>query len=403
MALEDKIEDLSKRVGKAINLLIPDNWYQRSDLFLPQQTSVQIYRTSVMINSKVYKNTSATSLSLNTGSNWDNSSYATAASRAGKDVYIYACAPSGTSMEPIFKLSCNSTTPTGYTATNSRKIGGFHCLCAAVGTISGHTLTGYAQGDVLPASIWDLRHHAVCGSEGMVFVNGVWVDIYLAGWDGTKLVSQYGATVADGSNGASAADADGGFSGESFAEYATYVGKSLIDRQTFMAAAEGSNQKTTVSGSADPVTTGGHVDTNGVRMISNYGCEDCCGAYWQYTCELADSGAIWYDALNSNAVLQTADVFYTSAKQINNRIGFREESVWEQSRSKLNTMPSAYGNASKGSGRGAAYSTLLRRRLVGADWASGIRCGTRSIKSDDLSSRRKGSSGARLMAKHYAG
>ena len=70
----------------------------------------------------------------------------------GKDYCVYLCddgSPSGT----LF-ISLNATAPAGYTAGNSRKIGGFHTLCVSAGAISGHALTGYTANQVLPWSVW---------------------------------------------------------------------------------------------------------------------------------------------------------------------------------------------------------------------------------------------------------
>ncbi|WP_428565099.1 MAG: hypothetical protein ACP59X_03485 [Solidesulfovibrio sp. DCME] len=117
--------------------------------------------------------------------------------RAGKDFYLYAIeSASGASI----LVSPRSTYPTGYTEATSRKIGGFHCLCTDVGVISGHPLSGYVAGDILPASVWDLKHRPVCAPEGMVYVAGInrWVDIYLASVSGGKLVSVNGGAIADG-------------------------------------------------------------------------------------------------------------------------------------------------------------------------------------------------------------
>ena len=50
----------------------------------------------------------------------------------------------------------------------------------------------------------------------------------------------------------------------------------------FQLIAAGSNEETNIVDSADPVTTGGHSDTAGRRMISNIGCEDCAGAMRQW-------------------------------------------------------------------------------------------------------------------------
>jgi hypothetical protein len=60
------------------------------------------------------------------------------------------------------------------------------------------------------------------------------------------------------------------------------VKKQLLRDSQFQTIAAGSNERTNISGTADPVTTGGHSDTSSRRMISNIGCEDCCGAIWQW-------------------------------------------------------------------------------------------------------------------------
>ena len=189
----------------------------------------------------------------------------------GVDYYIYACIPtSGTT--PVFKISKNSTYPAGYTADNSRKIGGFHTLCADVGTIEGHALSGYVAKDILPASVWDLKHRPKSSPEGMVWSEkaGIWVDIYLASGTGANTASVYGGTISDSRNWMDFVDDFGA------------VGKQLLSDQEFQIIAANSNEETNIAGSADPVTTGGHSDTAGRRMISDIGCEDCAGAMWQW-------------------------------------------------------------------------------------------------------------------------
>jgi hypothetical protein len=248
------------------------NFYERSELFTPNRTTITTpTKMMVNINNKGYIGTSVT-LNLNSTASWDSSStsYAAAGTRAGKDVYIYVCEQDGD--VPKIVLSANSTVPAGYTAATSRKIGGFHCLCLSVGTISGHQLSGYNTGDILPLSVWDLKHRPKSDPEGMVYVAGIgrWYDIYLASWDGSKLVSKYGGVVADGASSPN-------WHGEKFAEYIGLVGKQLMFRDEFQVVAKGSNECTNISGSRDYGTTGGHVDTNNQRMISHYGLEDCCG------------------------------------------------------------------------------------------------------------------------------
>lgn len=230
-------------------------------------------KLSADVNGIVYFIETQSDIDLSVEANWDTVAvdYRVAATRAGKDFYIYACVP-GSGDAPTIKLSVNSTVPTGYTSSNSRKIGGFHCLCVAVGTIGGHTLTDFVAGDVLPASIWDLRHRAVCENEGMVFdeKSQIWVDIYLASGTGGSTASVNGGTISDTRDWMDFVD-DGGA-----------IGKRMLTDIEFQLIATGSNEETNITGSSDPGTTGGHVDTASRRMISDIGCEDCCGVLWQW-------------------------------------------------------------------------------------------------------------------------
>jgi len=230
-------------------------------------------KLAVDINGTVYFLTSQSEIDLSSSANWDSASpdYTVAANRAGKDFYIYACVPVSGSA-PKIVLSANSSVPAGYNSSNSRKIGGFHGLCVAVGTISGHTLTDFAVGDVLPASTWDLLHKSVSNPEGMVYSEGInkWVDIYLASGTGSSTASVYGGTISDTRNWSDFAD-DGGA-----------VKKRMLDDDEFQLIAAGSNEETNITGSSDPGTTGGHVDTASRRMISNIGVEDACGVMQQW-------------------------------------------------------------------------------------------------------------------------
>ena len=259
-------------------------------------------RLWINVNNTGYIATSAQGLSIATAANWDNSGYTNAANRKGKDFYIYAVVTSAGALK--FLLSANSTVPTGYTAANSRKVGGFHCLCADVGTISGHALSGYVAGDILPNSVWDLKHRPAGDVEGFVYDPGLnkWIGIYLPSYSGSagnndlKLLSKFGGVIADGA------------SAEKFHCYKfdQVLGKQkqrLLTHQEFMCASRGSNQGTNIAGSADPNTTGGHRDTAGRRMISNIGCEDMCGVVWQWGCETGmatTTGGEWAEAFDAN-------------------------------------------------------------------------------------------------------
>ena len=215
---------------------------------------------------------------------------------AGKDVYVYAVENSGDSSEASFLVTLNSTVPSGYTADNSRKIGGFHCICSAAGTIANHRLNDYPKGAILPNSVWDLYFRPLADSEGMVFDErmGIWVDIYLASYNGSELVSEYGGVIADGASTPK-------FHWYKFVDYLARVKKRLPWQHEFMSFSLGSNQSTNIAGSADPGTTGGHSDTAGRRMVSHLGCEDCSGVTWQWGLDTgSNSASSWSKAYDSN-------------------------------------------------------------------------------------------------------
>ena len=301
------------------------NYFSRDSLFTSNKTSIVIPKNMrININGEAYISTH--SVTLNTSTLGEN--------LAGKDVYIYALAGSGT--EPDFVLSLNSTVPTGYTAENSRKIGGFHCLCKDVGIIEGHALSGYVAGDILPATRWDLEHRPKGSPEGFAYeeLTDCWIAIYLPSWDGTKLVSVYNGVIADGSSAKK-------WHGEAFYEQFVKQGMRLVWRHEFQMGAKGSNEQTNVQGSSDPNTTGGHVDTAGRRMISNIGLEDCCGVLWQYAMDL----------------------------------GFAGGSGWTNS---------VYHSAVDDRNYGQTYGTLYRL-LLGSVWYGGAACGSRSAYCRDSS------------------
>lgn len=239
-------------------------------------------------NTRVVVNPNANYIPLDIGAHWFLMDTAvdvdavddldTGAQAAGTDYYVYACTD-GTTLS--FKVSANATNPTGFDAAHSRKIGGFHTLCVAVGAIAGHTLTNFAVKDILPASVWCLKHRAkTLVNVGLVYDSGIqkWVDIYLQSGTGTSTTSVNGAAIIDTRTWMDHVD-DG-----------NAVGKRLLRDGEFQSISAGSNQETNIAGSGDPGTTGGHSDTAGQRMVSNIGCEDCCGAMQQW---LADEAYIY--------------------------------------------------------------------------------------------------------------
>lgn len=262
----------------------------------------------------------------------------------GKNYYVYLCENAGSI---VGKISLNSTIPTGFTAVTSRKIGGFHTLCVNVGTIAGHTLSGYIANEILPQSVWDLKHRPISNPEGMVYDSSIhkWIDIYLASGTGASTASVYNATISDSRN------------WMDFVDDGHAVKKRLLDDDEFQNIAAGSNEETNITGSTDPVTTGGHVDTIGRRMISNIGCEDCSGTISQWlrtpSARLSDGtvGA-WYDLPGAKGS------FFT------------------------------YGTNSYG-------NTQL---LTGGDWGLGVICGSRSRTAGNVRWGYPASNGGRFLA-----
>ncbi|MDZ7789738.1 MAG: hypothetical protein U5L08_04440 [Xanthomonadales bacterium] len=267
------------------------------------QTTIQTpEEVQLRIGSTAYVLTAQTSLGINTSANWDDGTNATPANRAGKDFYLYYCQPASGS-EPDLILSANSTMPSAIpsgatpTADNTRKIAGFHCLCADVGTITGHSLSGFVAGDILPRSVWDQFHRPESEPEGMVYADcGKWADIYLASVSSGELVSASGATIADGASAET-------FHWYKFDQWLRRIKKRFPFQGEFVDLSIGSNQGTNTSGSADPGSTGGHSDTAGRRMISAIGCEDCAGALWQWGIEggaTNDVGSAYSSAFDAN-------------------------------------------------------------------------------------------------------
>lgn len=131
---------------------------------------------------------------------------------AGTDYAIYACD------DGSFRADSNFSTPSGYTGSNSRKIGGLHYgLVAPATTLAGGSFNTagspvgggmvWKQGDVDDIaginkySLWDLKFRPVAADpRGMVLVNGrTWVDIYFCSTDtAANGTSKYNTNIASG-------------------------------------------------------------------------------------------------------------------------------------------------------------------------------------------------------------
>jgi hypothetical protein len=106
------------------------------------------------------------------------------------------------------------------------------------------------------------------------------VQIYLPSTEGSGLTSKYGATIKDTLN------------WYGFVDMGNISKMRLLRQGEWRSIGRNSNTGTNIAGSADPVTTGGHSDTAGRRMISDIGVEDVAGCIWQWIADVgnADSG-----------------------------------------------------------------------------------------------------------------
>jgi len=200
----------------------------------------------------------------------------------GVDYAIYATADG-------LVVSNNFTVPDGYTAENSRRIGGFH----------------YGNNEFKDYSFYDLHFRPACKDpRGMVIdISGsrFWNDIYLLNSTPDALgTSAYNAQIADGSSPCKIPAIWGGDGIAQYPNLTQYIaaevlaayGKRLPSHDEFEILALGSTPGYAVG--ADPVTTKFDVNAR-----SKNGSEQVSGHLWQWGKDIWDrgngsSGYTWY-------------------------------------------------------------------------------------------------------------
>ncbi len=166
-----------------------------------------------------------------------------------------------------------------------------------------------------------------------------------------------------------------------FVDDAGAVKKRLLKDIEFQLVAAGANEKTNIQGSADPVTTGGHVDTAGRRMISNIGCEDCCGVMWQWLDEQSFRVEANHTHVENKAVSYTQNA-ETDPKDL---------APWG-----WYDLPGAKGSLY----RQGTYGDV--KLLAGANWTSGANSGSRSRGAASYRWAAYANAGCRLAASRRA-
>ena len=149
-----------------------------------------------------------------------------------------------------------------------------------------HPLNGFVAGNILPESIWcdtwrpSSPRPSTDRPDALVYCasSGTAIDVYLQSSNACTTQSKFGNMLTTTRT------------AQLHAMDMADVHKRLLRDSEFFFAALGSNENTNITGSTAPGSSGGHVDTAGRRMISAIGCEDMCGALWQWLDEVAAAG-----------------------------------------------------------------------------------------------------------------
>ena len=260
----------------------------------------------VAVGNSIFKTveTTLTAANLDSGS----------AFTVGTDYNIFVCDPTNgdetVDQNEVFVISVSTTYPVGYTAANSRRIGGFHYGVVrkiddngepvnASGTTRGSGWESNVYNGILPNSVWTLLHRPKCDPAGMVYIgNGLWGDIYLSSDDNNGgLATIKGANPITGTEGLNWYIAN---------EKARRVGKRLPTYAEFCQAAAGSPQGQDANNTYAWSATGNTARTktgNVTYAVSSMNIRDLVGnvAKWvdEFCLDPTASAWAWQDVLGS--------------------------------------------------------------------------------------------------------
>ena len=282
-----------------------------------------------------------------------------AAFSVGCDYYVYICDSRQDAQDEQYIISLNSTYPSGWNASNSRKIGGFHYgRCRKIndnmqpvnssGAIFGTGWESAVSNGILPRSVWTLGHRPKCSPEGMVYLGGgTWVDIYLNSDDGAQgLKSEYNCAPMTGTE---------GMNWYTFTERLMKSGKRMPDYSEFCAYAFGSPQGLDgANTNAWTATTNTGRGTTGsvVNAVSAVGCVDAVGRVWE-----------WLNDLITRAEHATNTEFHPTVAW-----GWDKKSPLRDNATKYDV-----GNIYQ------YYAYSLAALLAGGSWNDGVHAGARAV------------------------
>lgn len=287
-----------------------------------------------------------------------------AAFSVGCDYYVYICDSRQDAQDEQYIISLNSTYPSGWNASNSRKIGGFHYgRCRKIndnlqpvnssGAVFGTGWESAVSSGIVPRSVWTLGHRPKCSPEGMVYLGGgTWVDIYLNSDDGAQgLKSEYNCAPMTGTE---------GMNWYTFTERLMKSGKRMPDYSEFCAYAFGSPQGLDgANTNAWTATTNTGRGTTGsvVNAVSAVGCVDAVGRVWE-----------WLNDLITRAEHATnADYHPTQAW------GWDKKSPLRDNATKYDV-----GNIYQ------YYAYSLAALIAGGYWSDGVGAGARAVGCNDF-------------------
>ena len=285
-----------------------------------------------------------------------------AAFAVGSDYYVYICDSRQDAQDEQYIISLNSTYPSGWNASNSRKIGGFHYgRCRKIndnmqpvnssGAIFGTGWESAVSNGILPRSVWTLGHRPKCSPEGMVYLGGgTWVDIYLNSDDGAQgLKSEYNCAPMTGTE---------GMNWYTFTERLMKSGKRMPDYSEFCAYAFGSPQGLDgANTNAWTATTNTGRGTTGsvVNAVSAVGCVDAVGRVWE-----------WLNDLITRAEHATNAEYHPTAAW-----GWDKKSPLRDNATKYDV-----GNIYQ------YYAYSLAALIAGGNWGNGVHAGARAVDCD---------------------
>ena len=282
-----------------------------------------------------------------------------AAFAVGSDYYVYICDSRQDAQDEQYIISLNSTYPSGWNASNSRKIGGFHYgRCRKIndnmqpvnssGAIFGTGWESAVSNGILPRSVWTLGHRPKCSPEGMVYLGGgTWVDIYLNSDDGAQgLKSEYNCAPMTGTE---------GMNWYTFTERLMKSGKRMPDYSEFCAYAFGSPQgldRANTNAWTATTNTGRGTTGSVVNAVSAVGCVDAVGRVWE-----------WLNDLITRAEHATNTEFHPTVAW-----GWDKKSPLRDNATKYDV-----GNIYQ------YYAYSLAALVAGGDWPAGVHAGARAV------------------------